>query len=136
MNCKRLGTQKRVSVPCAICGKITDKVLSKINHSKSGKFFCDKSCQTIWRNKFFSGDKHTLWKGGVNVHRRIMINSGTARICRLCDVADKRILAVHHLDENHLNNDLKNLAWLCHNCHHLVHCDSLEKGKLGIKVSR
>jgi predicted HNH restriction endonuclease len=33
---------------------------------------------------------------------------------------------VHHIDKDRTNNTLKNLAWLCHNCHYLVHHDKLE----------
>ncbi len=36
-------------------------------------------------------------------------------------------MAVHHIDEDHNNNELGNLAWLCHNCHHLVHHDNVER---------
>jgi predicted HNH restriction endonuclease len=42
-------------------------------------------------------------------------------VCVLCKVSDKRILAVHHKDNNRKNNKVENLVWLCHNCHILVH---------------
>jgi predicted HNH restriction endonuclease len=38
-----------------------------------------------------------------------------------------RVLAVRHIDQNHKNNNVENLAWLCHNCHHLVHNDKVEQ---------
>ncbi|MFH1170438.1 MAG: HNH endonuclease signature motif containing protein [Candidatus Vogelbacteria bacterium] len=130
IKCKKLSTRKRIIVLCATCGRKTEKTPSQLDHSKSGKFFCGKSCQTIWRNKEFTGPKHRLWKDGANMHRRILINSRINQICKLCRTKDLRVLAVHHIDENHLNNALTNLVWLCHNCHYLAHYDSLKKQRL------
>lgn len=53
------------------------------------------------------------------------------KICTLCKTEDSRILAVHHIDKNRRNNDLKNLIWLCHNCHFLVHHYDVEREKIG-----
>ena len=130
INCKKLATRIRVVIPCAFCNKKTEKTPSRLTRSKSGKFFCSKSCQTIWRNKEFSGKRHLLWKNGAYIHRRVLLNSWAISQCKLCETKDERVLAVHHVDENHLNNTLTNLVWLCHNCHNLVHHDSLGKQKL------
>lgn len=92
-----------------------------IKKSKSGKFFCNKSCQTIWRNKYFSGSKHPMWKGGIHSYRTAIKRFGKKTQCKLCNIKDIRLLAVHHLDKNRKNNKKENLIWLCHNCHHLVH---------------
>lgn len=110
---------KRTS--CATCGKEIYKTAMEVGRSKSGKYFCDKSCQTIWRNKEFSGEKHKLWARGGSTYRDILIRKNTPRICAACAIADTRVLAAHHIDTNHQNNDPKNLQWLCHNCHHCVH---------------
>lgn len=115
---------------CDICGAMFYRDLGKLGRSKSGKFFCSKSCQAKWRNTEFSGPKHKLWKGGQHTYQRIMAKKGGRKICRLCDENDTRVIAIHHIDEDRKNNMLGNLAWLCHNCHHLVHCDSLEKRRL------
>ena len=38
--------------------------------------------------------------------------------CAVCGYnEDERILEVHHIDENHSNNDIGNLCILCPNCH-------------------
>jgi predicted HNH restriction endonuclease len=55
--------------------------------------------------------------------------------CLLCKEKDKRVFAVHHVDGNHKNNKVSNLTWLCHNCHHLVHCDSVEWKRLADKLA-
>lgn len=108
-------------VVCATCGKDTYKTASQIARSKSGKYFCDKSCQTKWRNTVFSGEKHKNWSGGGSAYRDVLLRADAPRICAHCGIADIRVLAAHHTDHNHQNNNPANLQWLCHNCHHLVH---------------
>jgi hypothetical protein len=125
--CKSEGAKKGRIESCYMCGKESYKQLKQLKNSKSGKFFCSKSCQTRWRNREFIGPKHANWKHGKNVYRSVLKRNNIKMICTLCNCGDKRILAVHHVDQNKLNNLLSNLAWLCHNCHHLVHHDIVEK---------
>lgn len=108
-------------VNCEICGKGIWKTPKDFKKSKSGKFFCSKSCQTKWRNVQYSGENHALWQGGEYVYRDLMLNSNNKQICNKCGEKDLRVLVVHHLDKNRKNNDISNLVWLCRNCHHLVH---------------
>ncbi len=129
--CKHFGFRTGKFVVCEICKKETYKSKRALARSKSGKFFCSKSCQTIWRNQQYVGARHKLWKGGWNVnYRKLILESGKKPICLLCSEADTRIIVVHHIDENRSNNSKKNLVWLCRNCHHLVHYDNLEKQRL------
>lgn len=121
MDCKRQGQRKGKYVLCEVCGKETWKTPKALKNSKSNKFFCNKKCQTIWRNKYFSGNKHFNWKGGEYIYRKVMISSGKKTVCVKCGISDKRILVVHHKDCNRKNNDISNLIWLCYNCHYLVH---------------
>ncbi len=130
LKCKHVGMRVRIVKNCFICDKVLFKTKSKIKNSKSGKFFCSKSCQTKWRNSVYSGPKHLGWKNGFSTYRKDLLQSNILRICTLCHEKDERVLAVHHIDENHSNNSLENLAWLCHNCHYLVHHDSVEKQRL------
>ena len=127
--CQRTAQKNGKFVDCFVCKQTIYKTLKEINHSKSGNHFCSKKCQTSWRNKFFSGSKHKNYKNGKYTHRTILLNSTQEKVCRLCKTRDERVLAVHHIDENHLNNEEVNLAYLCHNCHFLVHHDKLEKSK-------
>ena len=119
--CCRESKKKGQFINCHICGKKTWKEPKAINHSKSGNFFCSKSCQTIWRNKLYIGEKHLLWNGGRHSYRSAIVRFKIEPICKLCKTEDRRVLAVHHLDKNRKNNSKNNLIWLCHNCHHLVH---------------
>lgn len=46
------------------------------------------------------------------------------KICQICDFIPEHVcqMDVHHIDSDHLNNDLANLQVLCANCHRLQHC--------------
>lgn len=128
--CQYEAQKKGKFMPCDICGKMKWKQPNDIEHSKSGKFFCSKSCQTLWRNRMYVGDKHPNWKNAGSRYREILEKSKREEICILCKATDKRILLAHHLDGNRKNAKVKNLIWLCHNCHFLVHHYSEEKNKL------
>jgi hypothetical protein len=109
-------------IPCYICHKLAYKMAAAIQKSPSGKFFCGKSCQTIWRNtQVYTGRNHANWTNGIASYRQRLLRSETAKLCLKCRIDDVRILAVHHKDRDRTNNDLSNLIWLCHNCHYLVH---------------
>lgn len=123
-------SRKGKMVPCGVCGKETYKQRKALKKSKSGKFFCGKSCQTKWRNQQYIQEEHPNWKDGTHSYRGVMHRGGVLPVCRLCELSDERVLAVHHLDKNRKNNNLDNLVWLCHNCHHLVHTREGEQEKL------
>ncbi len=108
-------------VNCFICNMPVYKTQKALKHSMSKKYFCSKSCQTKWRNAEFIGPKHANWKNGRYSYKSVLKRHGVLPICRLCKTRDTRILAVHHVDQNRTNNKTANLAWLCHNCHFLVH---------------
>lgn len=127
-NCVFESQKKGKLVKCFICGKEVYKSPKSLVRSRSGNFFCSKSCQTIWRNRVFVGSKHGNWKSEENSYRDILLRAGTVQICRRCNLNDVRILIVHHIDRNRQNNEVDNLIWLCHNCHYLIHHDKV-KGK-------
>ena len=109
-------------VHCFICRKAIYRSLKDLRSSKSGNFFCNKTCQTIWRNTIlFTGENHINWKHGRSAYRRILKSTGSVQICALCKTDDKRLLIVHHIDKNRTNNNVNNLKWLCHNFHYFVH---------------
>lgn len=121
LTCKYKGTQTGKEIKCFICGTLSYKQGKDLKRSKSGKFFCSKSCQTKWRNEVFIGAKHANWKEGQYAYRSVLSRNKIEKICTLCRTKDFRVMAVHHIDKNRKNNVVSNLAWLCHNCHHLVH---------------
>lgn len=128
--CHHISMKNGKFVECDQCKVKVYKNNTKLSLSKSGKFFCGKSCQTKWRNKYFSGSKHSNWINGESTYRSILLKNDIKRICKRCQNADIRVLVVHHVDHNRKNYHIKNLIWLCRNCHFLIHYDKLEEEKL------
>lgn len=118
------------TVCCYTCERLVYRAAGESKRSKSGRYFCSKSCQTIWRNSQYIEAKHSNWTTGQSSYRAILKRSGKPLICKKCQTSDERVLAVHHRDKNRSNNTVANLVWLCHNCHHLVHNHPLEAGDL------
>jgi len=50
-----------------------------------------------------------------------MKRAGRIPVCEVCKMVDERVIVVHHKDRNRKNNEIENLAWVCRNCHFLVH---------------
>ncbi len=122
--CQNKGQLSGGLTHCFTCRKQIYRSSAQVRHSKSRRFFCGKSCQTIWRNSgVFIGEAHGNWKGGESVYREILLKADRPKKCERCGIGDLRILSVHHVDKNRKNNRLDNLVWLCFNCHHLIHHD-------------
>ncbi len=122
IQCRSKAQIKGETKICFICKKAVYKSQSDLKKSKSGLYFCSKTCQTIWRNKIlYIGQNHTNWKSGITAYRRILSAKDKIRQCSLCKLKDERVLIVHHIDHNRKNNDVSNLTWLCCNCHFLTH---------------
>jgi hypothetical protein len=122
--CKNEGQRNGKVVTCFICGKSVYRAKRRLQKSKSKKYFCGKSCQTVWRNSTqYVGPKHLNWKGGISsdTYRALLKRTSKKEVCSFCKVTDKRVLAAHHKGFNHQNNKVGNLMWLCHNCHFLLH---------------
>jgi hypothetical protein len=119
--CRSKAQNKGKMVKCAVCEKEIYRSPGALKHSISGKSFCSKSCQTIWRNITNTGNKNNNWKNGERAYRSIIKRSGKRQICYLCRTNDTRVLMVHHKDNDRTNNRLDNLIWLCCNCHYLAH---------------
>ena len=121
VNCRNKSQLRGIMVRCKACKKEVYKSPSKFSHSKSGNFFCNKSCQARWNNTFRLEEKHPNWNGGNHMYRKILRRNGIIPSCYCCKLKDERVLVAHHIDHNRKNNNRSNLIWLCRNCHHLVH---------------
>lgn len=128
--CHHVSMRTGKMVKCNECKIKVYKNNTELSRSKSNKFFCSKSCQTKWRNKYFSGNKHANWVQGESTYRKVLIGSDEEQICNRCRTTDTRVLVAHHIDHNRKNYDIKNLMWLCRNCHFLIHYDKLEESNL------
>jgi hypothetical protein len=120
-DCLQLGVFTGEIKQCHHCGKEIYRRQADIRKSRSKLFFCDHSCRATWTNSLRAGENHPNWKKGEGAYRDIILRSSVDQVCARCGNADPRLLAVHHLDQDRTNNSLENLAWLCHNCHFLIH---------------
>ena len=127
--CRYVARKNGKNILCDTCGAEAYKSLKNLNASKSGKHFCSKKCLLISNSK--NNDGHPNWKGGEFSYRSILMRQPEIKVqCILCKEKDSRMLTVHHIDKNRSNNSIKNLTWLCHNCHFLVHTYTPEQKKL------
>lgn len=115
---------KKIKCNCAYCGKELYKTPSEIQRSKTGNVFCNKSCAASFNNSNYrTGEKNPNWKGGTQgskAHTKIAYRTYIHE-CAMCGITEECVLEVHHIDENHENNDKDNLIILCSNCHSRVH---------------
>jgi hypothetical protein len=127
-DCAYQASRTGKEVVCSVCAKKIYRAPRMIGRSKSGKYFCSKSCQTLWRNQLYVGKAHANYIHGQASYRSILGRNGIKKVCKHCKIKDERVIAVHHIDKNRKNNSVENLVYLCHNCHHLVHYH-VKKGK-------
>lgn len=128
-NLKISNTRK---VSCVFCG-IKTTVANHTKHEKTcmqnpvnlrpcpacGKMFSSKTaatCSYACSNTHFAKarNKPERYKN----HRTICFKNHEKK-CIVC--SEKNIVEVHHIDENHKNNDPKNLVPLCPTHHQYVH---------------
>ncbi len=110
------------SIPCEHCGKVVYRTPKDFRRSRSKKFFCSKRCHCIWENRHKRyGPNAPNWISGEKSYKAVLIRAKIIRQCSSCGLKDQRVLVVHHKDRNRKNNGVKNLEWLCMNCHYLEH---------------
>ncbi len=125
--CFRQSRKTGKLVECHICGKEVYKQKSAI--LKFEKHFCSKKCSIYWQNTEFVREKHANWKGGTSLYKKLLQDSDIKKVCTFCKTKNKKVLVAHHIDWNRKNNKIRNLAWLCRNCHFLVHNYKNEREK-------
>lgn len=108
-------------VNCSNCKNELKRIPSQIKKSKSGNFFCNKSCSASFNNKSEkrTRENHPNWKSGKSSYSFYKKNS-----CERCGYDKyKSVLQVHHVDHNRENNSIDNLLTLCPNCHFEEHIE-------------
>ena len=115
--CPQCGQKQRSMVKCAWCGKIIERTPSQLQKNKSGYFYCCIEHGNLHKNQLRreSGE----WDHSLNY--RLNAFQKYEHKCACCGWdEDERILEVHHIDNNHNNNQLDNLILLCPTCHRKI----------------
>jgi len=121
-HCQHKGQHRGKQYECGVCKMELYRTPAELRKSRSGNFFCNKSCLAVWKNTNApKGEGHFNWKDGSSAYRAIMKKSGVTPKCSKCKLKNINVLVVHHIDQNRKNNNVSNLCWLCRNCHYLVH---------------
>lgn len=113
---------------CVVCDSI-------IKNYKTSKGTCSKSCA----NKHFkSGEQNGNWKG---TNYQTLCFAHHKKECIIC--GENKIVAVHHMNEDHNDDRIENLVPLCPTHHQYMHSrykseilakveEYVEKFKLGV----
>jgi len=98
---------------CVFCKKNKQKKTSKGTYQALCSW-CDEKRFGIRKRKQF----YVYRCNGERIYRKFK-----EECCSRCGfIAENRCqLDVHHIDQNHHNNDPNNLITLCANCHRLIH---------------
>ncbi len=128
--CQRTARKSGVVVVCFGCKKEVYKTKKSLERSQSKKFFCSVQCSNAWHGKKYFQEKHPNWKTGKYSYKSLMMSTVRPQKCVICGIDNIKLLVVHHNNRDRQNNKLKNLTWLCYNCHFLVHHYAEEKSKL------
>lgn len=109
---------KEPNTECATCGKELYRTKYQIKRSRSGLFFCDRTCLKKAQKLDGINEIHPPHYGSKINYRSICFRHHDKK-CVVCD--EGNIVAVHHYDHNHNNNDPANLVPLCPTHHQYVH---------------
>ena len=104
----------RIIKKCPVCDV---EFISKKGHIRE-KITCSHSCSNTY---FRSGENNPNWKtgsGNLRPYRKVCFRYH-AKKCVVC--SENKIVAVHHFDLNHKNDEPKNLIPLCPTHHMYVH---------------
>ncbi len=126
--CKAKGSQERVGLECALCGKKFERSKSRLLTSRHRTYFCSRACK----------DKGQSMDGGVKIIRpphygtgisdyRLIADKFLERKCS-CGFFFSGLLGVHHKDGNRKNSDVSNLEVVCPMCHTIRHMKETKSG--------
>ena len=102
-------------VNCSICGKLFLLNCRENLFDKDQPRYCSRICS----NAIGGRAKAKKYHDDSKAHYRTVAFRHRDMHCYAC--GHNRILEVHHLDENHKNNDPKNLIPLCPTHHKMIH---------------
>lgn len=112
---ERLGALEAFTVTCSSC-TIEFIVTERAKQfPKKEAYYCTRACANSVGGKMKA---QALVKSGEAHYRTICFHHHAKR-CVVC--GEENIVAVHHIDEDHHNNDPKNLIPLCPTHHQYCH---------------
>jgi len=112
---RKLGRLQNYDVSCECCGNTFSVKEREKQFPKRKKYFCSRSCANS------SGGKAKA----VKYHQDEVAHYTTVawrhhdKKCLVC--GEENVVAVHHVNENHNDNDPKNLVPLCPTHHQYMH---------------
>lgn len=111
----KLGDYKNYTITCDRCESLFDvKEREKLFPEKE-KYFCSRKCA----NSTGGQAKSIKYHNDDNASYSVVCWRHHNKICLVC--GEKNIVAVHHMNENHDDNDPKNLVPLCPTHHQYMH---------------
>ena len=121
VKCQNMDKRKGRIIACFVCKREVYIKNKDLKNSKSKKYFCNIKCSNLWLGSQNKVENHPNWVNGRAIYRDILNRKKGSKVCVMCKENNEIILVAHHIDHNRQNNNIKNLAWLCRNCHFLVH---------------
>ena len=110
--------KKKPNVECSYCGKMVYKSPSRIKRTKTGNLFCSNACKAA-SHKVGTGLKDMIKIHYPNLNYRTICFAEHDKECIIC--GEDKIVSVHHIDENHHNDDPNNLLPICPTHHQYIH---------------
>lgn len=116
---------QRHTLICSWCNKSFERPHSKLKNSRSGLAFCDRKCkesaQKLGGIQAIQPSHYGTRKEPINAGYRFQFDEEQL-YCRRCGYKEFiGSVDIHHIDENHFNNNKENLIPLCANCHRGLH---------------
>ena len=115
---------KEPNVRCAMCSKSFYIKPYRLKVSKSGLVFCCRKCKDRAQRLIggLTDIQPSHYGSGNRIKYRVLAFEHYPHKCNCCGYDNNvDILEVHHIDNNHNNNDVSNLEILCPNCHTIIH---------------
>jgi len=115
-----LGALKLFEVTCANCQSNFNVKEREKQFPLKEKYFCCRSCANS-RQDWWDSENNPLRSQGY----RAIASKNHELKCVVCDFDS--IVDIHHIDENHKNNDPTNLVCLCPNHHRMYHSNAYKE---------
>ncbi len=126
--CKIASTRKKIVLNCQWCKKYFERKPSYKQNSKSGFYFCSRTCKEEAQK--LGGIKEIMPSHyGTGTYRNADCTrfwDVSKKICVGCENNLEFLLTIHHKDGNPHNNSWDNLEIVCFNCHAKRHLKEVD----------